>query len=92
MTFSPWTTTRGALESASPRDLAYLSATILGVIAVDSEIYIALSRAAHNVSQLTCCSKAWAARKRVASSKCRPTSINPTGSPLDLPQGMLRAG
>ena len=32
------------------------------------------------------------ARNRVASSNRRPTSINPTGRPLDLPQGMLMAG
>ena len=44
------------------------------------------------VSQFTCCSKAWATRSTVASSKVLPTSISPTGSPLTLPHGMLRAG
>jgi hypothetical protein len=38
------------------------------------------------------CSKACAARSTVASSRCRPTSIMPTGSPSELPQGTVRAG
>ncbi len=37
-------------------------------------------------------SKASAARRMVASSPCRPTSIMPTGSPADIAQGTFMAG
>jgi hypothetical protein len=44
------------------------------------------------VRQSPACSKACAAWISVASSKWRPTSIMPTGRPLTLPQGMVKAG
>jgi hypothetical protein len=42
--------------------------------------------------QSPACSKACAARMRVSSSKCRPTSMAPIGRPLTLPHGTVSAG
>src|SRR5882724_10497398 len=46
---------------------------------------------AHNPGYVIC-SKAWPARRTVPSSQWRPISIMPTGRPLDVPHGTVRAG
>src|SRR5262249_44604951 len=42
--------------------------------------------------QSTLCSKACPIRSRVASSKCRPMNISPTGRPFDIAHEMLSPG
>src|SRR2546429_8796845 len=46
----------------------------------------------YRFSHAICCSNACPARRSVASSKCRPVSMSPTGRPFDLPHGTLSEG
>src|SRR5208337_242524 len=60
-----------------------------GFFAFNQVVYASPS---HPRRQSTFCSYAYAIFSGVESSKCRPTIINPTGSPLDFAHGTLTAG
>ena len=73
---------------ASPRD----SASRVGRVIPRRQLCGSLRWPSQSSDANPACSKAKAAASTVASSKCRPTNIMPTGSAPTRPQGTLMAG